>query len=158
MGSNDIEVETKYKGVGGWLRLLCFIFTVCTPLLTLYALSASYKESHLYFNRFPGLQAIFYIDSFLCAILIILSIRAGIALWRIKPRAVKIAKNYLLFYLVFSIIEIFLPFFAGLPQQVNEAMIPMVLKVAVQSITFFGIWYSYLSFSKRVKITYNSSL
>jgi hypothetical protein len=87
--------------------------------------------------------------------LMILSIRAGMALWNIKPGAVRIAKKYLLLFLGYSVIALFLPFMAGLPSESNDAMVPEIVKGAFQSILYFGIWYSYLSISKRVLNTYN---
>lgn len=147
--------QNKYKSVEGWLSFLCFIFVIGTPAGTLYNLGSSYTETVQYFEQFPGLLTIFVIDSILSIALMIFSIRAGIALWNIKPRAVRIAKNFLLLFLGYSVIIIFLPFMAGLPSEVNDAMIPDIVKGAVKGLFFFGIWYSYLSISKRVLGTYN---
>lgn len=93
MTYSNNEQLGKYKGVGGWLYLLCFALTIGSPLRTLYNLSTPYNETSQYFDQFPGLQNILYIDGFLSVLLMVLSIRAGIALWSIKPGAVKIAKN-----------------------------------------------------------------
>jgi hypothetical protein len=150
------EPLERYKSVGGWLLLLCFALTIGTPLRTLFNLITSYRETSPYFDLFPGLQNLLYIDGFVSIVLIILSIRAGIALIRIKPGAVKTAKNYLLIFLGYSVIAVFLPFTAGLPSEANDAMIPEIAKSAVQSLFFFGIWYWYLNVSKRVEATYKS--
>ena len=151
------EQSEKY-GVRGWLLLLCFALTIGSPLRTLYNFITSYNETVALFDLFPGLKNLFYIDGCLSAVLMILSIRAGIALWTIKEGAVKTAKNYLLIFLGYSVIAIFLPFVAGLPSEANDVMIPEVIKSTVQSLVFFGIWYSYLNTSKRVKATYNSDI
>jgi hypothetical protein len=82
------EQQEKYRGVGGWLLLLCFALTIGTPLRTLYNLITSYNETSPFFNQFPGLRNLLYIDVLLSVTLMILSIRAGIALWSIKPEAV----------------------------------------------------------------------
>lgn len=148
------EPLDKYRGVGGWLLLLCFALTIGSPLRTIYNLITSYNETSQYFNQFPGLQSVFYIDGLLSAVIMALSIRAGIALWSIKHRAVNIAKNYLLILLGYSVIAVFLPFAAGLPSDVNDAMVPEVAKGAIQSLFFIGVWYWYLNVSKRVKETY----
>ena len=156
---SDINNEPleKYKRVGGWLLLLCFALTIGSPLRTLYNLITSYNQTSPYFDQFPGLQNLLYIDGFLSVVLIVLSIRAGIALWSIKPGAVKIAKNYFLIFLGYSLIAVFLPFTAGLPTEANDAMIPEVAKGAIQSLFYFGIWYWYLNVSKRVEATYKSN-
>ena len=88
----------------------------------------------------------------------ILSIRAGIALWTIKQKAVKIAKNYFWIFLAYSVVAIFLPFTAGLPSEANVAMVPEIIKGFLQSLIFFGVWYSYLKVSKRVKATYYTEI
>lgn len=148
------EQLDKYRDVGGWLLLLCFALTIGSPLRTIYNLITSYNETSQYFNQFPGLQSVFYIDGLLSSIIMVLSIRAGIALWSIKHGAVNIAKNYLLILLGYSVIAALLPFTAGLPSDVNDAMVPEVIKGGIQSLFFIGIWYWYLNASKRVKETY----
>jgi len=153
------EQLTPYKKIGGWLFLLCFGLIIGTPLRTLYVLLTSYKATSIYFIQFPGLQYMVYIDSFLSVIVVILSVRAGIALWSIKRGAVNIAKKYLYVFLGYSVIATILPFTAGLPSEANDAMIPEVAKGLFQALCFFGIWFWYLNVSKRVKATYeNSSL
>jgi hypothetical protein len=158
MTDYNSEQLVKYKGVGGWLLLLCFALTISSPLSTLYNLITSYNETSQYFDQFPGLQNLLYIDGFLSVLLMVLSIRAGIALWSIKPGAVKIAENYFLIILGYSVIVIavFPPFIAGLPSEANDAMIQEVAKGTIQRLFFFGIWYWYLNVSKRVKATYIS--
>jgi hypothetical protein len=146
----------KYKGVGGWLLLLCFALTIGSPLRTLYNLMNSYNESSQYFQQFPRLQYLLYVDGFLGLFLMVLSIRAGSALWNVKPGAVKIAKNYFMFFLGYSIFAVFAPFTVGFPSEVNDALIPEVAGGAMQSLFYFGIWYMYLNQSKRVKATYLS--
>jgi hypothetical protein len=147
--------HNKYKSIEGWLSLLCFVLIIGSPLSTLYNLVTSYIDISQYIDQFPGLLIILCIDSMLSITLMILSIRAGMALWNIKPAAVRIAKKYLLLFLGYSVIALFLPFMAGLPSESNDAMVPEIVKGAFQSILYFGIWYSYLSISKRVLNTYN---
>ena len=156
---SDFRKEQLLKcRVGGWLLLLCFALAIGSPLRTLYNLITSYNATVTLFDQFPGLRSLLYIDGTLSIVLMALSIRAGIALWTIKQGAVNIAKNYLLIFLGYSVIAMFLPFIAGLPSEANDAMIPEVIKSILQSLVFFGIWYSYLNVSKRVKSTYSSDI
>ena len=156
---SDLKNEQSGKsGVRGWLLLLCFALTIGSPLRTLYNLITSYNEIAPLFDFYPGLKNLLYIDVFLSFVIMVLSIRAGIALWTIKQNAVKIVKNYFWIFMAYSVVAIFLPFTAGLPSESNDAMIPEVIKGFVQSLIFFGIWYSYLSVSKRVKATYYSEM
>ncbi len=154
--SNFNEYSGSKKGVGGWLLLLCFALTIGSPLMSLYNMYLSYSNAYIYFDQFPGFRNICYIDIVLSLVLVVLSIRAGLALWRIQPGAVKIAKKYFLYLLGYSLISICLPFMAGLPVESNAAMIPVIVKGTFQTWLFIGIWYSYLTMSKRVEATYFS--
>jgi len=84
------------------------------------------------------------------------SIYAGVALWQKKQDAVRIAKRYFVTFLLYTVVASALPFMAGLPSQANEAMIAELFKDASRSFLFFGIWYSYLNKSRRVKNTFPS--
>lgn len=150
------EQSLQTKGVGGWLLLLCFALTIGSPLRTLYNLVTAYEQTSPLFVRFPGLQTLLYVDGFFSIVLMALSIRAGIALWMIKPGAVQTAKTYLLIFLGYSVISMFMPFMAGLPPAANDAMIPEVTRSILQSLFYFGIWYWYLNVSKRVQATYRT--
>jgi len=146
---SDLKQSEK-SGVGGWLLLLCCTLTIFSPLKTLYYLNSSYNGIAPLFDLHPSLKNLFNIDAFLSIILMILSMRAGFALWEIKQNAVKIAKNYFWIFMVYSVVALFLPLIAGLPVDVNDAI------GFAQSLIYIGIWYSYLDVSKRVKATYYS--
>jgi Protein of unknown function (DUF2569) len=148
--------EPRYKGVGGWLLLLCLGLTVFGPAMTLYSLSAGYTESSPYFDQFPGLKVVTVVDALLCFALMAFSIYAGAGLWTIRPGAVQVAKKYLLCFLGYHAVEAILPFLAGLPAAANEAMIVEVVKEALKGVLYFAIWYSYLNKSERVRSTYAS--
>jgi len=151
-GERDEYVE--YKGVKGWLLILCIILTIISPLFSIISLISSYNLASTYFYMYPGLRIVTIIDTILSIGLIAFSIYAGISLWKVKSGAVKIAKKYLRTFLGYSIIAIFLPFTAGLPSQANSAMLGAALGIAIRSWIFIAIWYSYLNKSKRVKATY----
>jgi hypothetical protein len=147
--------ESRYKGVGGWLLLFCLVLTVFSPLITLGSLAAGYGESSKYFHQFPGLLVITVIDTFLSVGLVAFSVYAGIGLWTIRPGAVQMARRYLFFFLGYLAISAILPFMAGLPSSVHEAMFAQVARDTFRGVIFFAIWYSYLNKSKRVSATYH---
>lgn len=151
------EQNVSEIGVKGWLLLFCLSLTIFSPIRTFYYLFTSYDELASLFYLFPGVKNLLYIDGTLSIILMIISIRAGIALWSIKPGAVKTAKNYLLFFLGYTVIALFLPFTAGLPAEANEVMIPEMAKGGIKALIYFGIWFWYLNVSTRVAATYNIS-
>ena len=148
------EQLKKYSGVRSWLLVLCIVLTLGIPIKTLYNLIIMYQDSHKYFQLLPNLAIYFYIDIVLSLIIIVLSIRAGIALWTIKPRAVKTAKNYLFLYLCYAVISLFLPIIVGIYTKINEALIIEIILSGLQALIFFSICYVYLNVSNRVKVTY----
>jgi hypothetical protein len=150
------SVEPRYKGVGGWLLLLCLGLTVFSPLITLVSLATSYSVSSQYFDRFHGLLVITVVDTLLSAGLMVFSVYAGVGLWSIRPGAVRTAKRYLLWFLGYHAVAAILPFTAGLPSAANDAMIAQVLKDTVKGVVYFAIWYSYLNRSERVRATYGA--
>lgn len=148
--------DAQHFGVKGWLLLFCLSLTVFSPLLTLYNLGIAYEETSSLFNRYPGLQNLFYIDLILSLALTAFSIYAGIALWNIKPDAVKIAKAYLLTFLAYTVVASILPFQAGLPSSSNDLMMQEVMIGLLRSGIYVVIWYWFLNVSVRVKATYDS--
>ncbi len=146
------------KGVGGWLLLFCLSLTVFGPLKTLITYVISFEDQLDLFDYYPSWQAIFYIDSIFSLFLTIMSIRAGLALWAIKPKAVQIAKNYLLLYFGYSVVAMMLPFFVDFPSSSHSILLLQLAKSFFLSMLFFIVWYKYLNVSKRVKATYGSDL
>ena len=161
-GENEIVVtrpapaEPQYKGVGGWLLLLCLGLTVFTPLLTMGSLAMGVRESLSYFDQFPGILVMTVIDTILSLGLVAFSIYAGTGLWSIRPGAVQMAKRFLLCFLGYQAIAAILPFTAGLPSAATEAMIATVARDLFRGVIYFAVWYSYLNKSKRVIATYHS--
>jgi hypothetical protein len=140
--------------VGGWLLFFCLVLSVLSPLATLVAFLKTYKETSLFFPRFPRLMVIIDIDVLLSLCLMTFSIYAGVWLWRVRPGAVSMAKRYLFCFLGYQAIASVLPFFAGLPPEANAAMLSGVGKDFFKGVVFFAVWYAYLSSSKRVRETY----
>ena len=143
-----------YNQVGGWLLFLCIVLVIISPLRTIFNLFVSYSILESLLEKYPGMLMILIVDVFLSTIVMILSVRAGLLLWKIAANAVRNAKNYFLIFLGYSLIASFLPYIAGLPSSYNEAMLPETIKGIIQSLIFFGIWYSYLNVSVRVSETY----
>jgi Protein of unknown function (DUF2569) len=145
------EIPTR---VGGWLLLFCLTLTVFSPLITLSSLAAGYGQVSKYFDEFPGLRVITVIDTLLSLGLMAFSIYAGTRLWSIRPRAVQIAKRYLLCLLGYYAVGTTLPFLSGLPSAANWAMMAALVKDTLRGVFYLAVWYSYLHMSERVKATY----
>lgn len=154
MSDFNNEQSDKYKSVGGWLKFLCIILTIISPLRTVSYLFKSYIEISPVLNEFHGLRNLFLTESFLTIVLMILSVRAGLYLWNIEDGAVKVAKNYLLIFFGLSVISTLLPFAFEMPPGVNEPTIFEIVKYTILYSIFPFIWYWYLDASERVKATY----
>jgi hypothetical protein len=146
----------EYKGVRGWLLLLCLGLTVFSPLFRLGDLVWGYQGSSKHFDQFPGLLVIIVIDTIFSLGLMAFSVYAGIGLWSIRPGAVQMAKRYLLYFLGYHAVAAILPFMAGLPSAATKAMIMPVAQNTLEGVIYFAVWYSYLNNSKRVKATFES--
>ncbi|MCT4614762.1 MAG: DUF2569 domain-containing protein [Marinifilaceae bacterium] len=151
---NSEKQIKKYDSVGGWLLLLCFSLLIGTPIRTLYNLSLPSIESLGILSDNPSLKSFLVVDGVLAVVIMILSIRAGIALWTNKPKAVKTTKNYLLVLLSYSVIAAFLPFIFDFSSAYNDGLVLLGAEGFIKSTIYVGIWYWYLCDSKRVQYTY----
>ena len=151
------EVQPKYKGVGGWLLLLCLTLTIFRPLFTLIGLVSALNTASLLSTQFPSFFTFVVIDTILSVGLMCFSIYAGVALWTVKSGAVKIAKTYLLVFIAYAVIENFLLFTVGLPSQ-SDIVLEEGIKQIIRSAAYFFVWYAYLTKSERVKATYSDDL
>lgn len=153
--SDNTQARVKYKGVRGWLLLLCLILTVFSPLGNVVLMAIGFNGVTSYLKQFPGLLTPLVIDTMLRAGLIGFSIYAGMSLWRIRPNAVNIAKAFLCTFLCITILSVFLPLLAGLSAELCGAMIKEGFKQLAGPFCFYWMWNSYLNNSKRVTATYS---
>jgi Protein of unknown function (DUF2569) len=152
------QVQLKYKGVGGWLLLLCLNLTIFSPLLTLSNLVGNIKTANLYSTQFPSLFNFVVINTILAVGLMCFCIYAGVALWTVKNGAVKIAKTYLLVSLAVSVVEFLLLFTVKLPSKSYSILIGQGIRQIIRSVVYFAVWYAYLNKSERVKATYGDDM
>jgi hypothetical protein len=144
----------KYRGVHGWLLLFCIALTILSPLFTLVTFLMSFQIAQDIAFYYPRFMTITIIDLVLGVGLMIFSIYAGVLLWRVKPNAVRMAKRYLIIFIIYAIISSVLPLMVGFEDKIVASMAGALIKGLAGSIVYFGIWYSYLTISKRVKATY----
>ena len=155
--ANDNK-PNKFEGVKGWLLLFCIILAIINPIGTFLNLNNGWADTYQYFDEVNGMETFVITDTVIAILVMLLSIRAGIALWKIKPRAVIIARNYLLIFLGYTVLSSqFLGYISGLSSDIIEAMRPEMQIILRDGLIYFGIWFSYLSLSRRVKATYSLS-
>jgi hypothetical protein len=149
--------EMQLKGVGGWLLFLILSLTIFGPLTTVHNLVTGYEQSSRYFDRFPALLTIEWVDILLSTAFVCLSVYAGVLLWRIQPNAVKTAKSVLKLVIAYYFIVIVVAALAGLPAGMTGFIIGNLMVGLIRAAIFVAIWHSYLKKSKRVQATYFNS-
>ena len=87
--------------------------------------------------------------------LAIFSCITGLRLWLIKPRAVELAKRYLLTYLIAQL-AFFLFWLALIRPKAPVALAEMAWYHVAGPLPFVALCYSYLEHSKRVRDTYGT--
>lgn len=139
------QLQFDYRGVRGWLLFFCLSLTVFSPLGTIVLVSLQIPDIVIQASQFSGLpKVIFLIITFsLPSGFSLFGIYAGIALWRVRHNAVKIAKTYLFTFFICNIIYSLL---------LNDRHVGMFWLVS--TIVYFALWYAYLIKSKRVNAIY----
>ncbi len=155
------SVRQDLVGIGGWLKFLCISLTILLPaslFLTIVAYWIGFVQSHGYGPSlgtgqlgFPLLFSLF---------ITIFGIVAGKCLWDVRPNAIFITKQYLIYAVIASIIGPFVSYYSW-----NEnprffirpsigSMIESSLLSLTISIVMASIWWYYLNNSERVHNTY----
>jgi hypothetical protein len=142
------------SGVGGWLLLFCISITIISPVYSVILLITGLTQSIDVLPIYPGYIITLITDTVLSIGLIGFSVYTGVRLWSIKPRAVRTAKILLVSLLCYNILSPLLIYLAGFTPSINNEILSDYGKDFVRGIIFFGVWFAYLSSSKRVKNTY----
>ena len=151
-----------YYGVGGWLAIFIFSVVFVGPVYHIRYAIQHYTENMersiqpyplylLYFGETAARIAVYGYGMF-----------AGIQLWRIRPNAVKHAKQFLIVLLLLPIAE-YLIGINWLTLLISEEARAIVLsnflagktaRIIVHGAIYSAVWYGYLSHSERVRVTY----
>lgn len=157
-----LEIETSPKGVKGWLLLLCLNFTIFIPASYLYQINCVLDLFNSTRNRILLLmfKALLVYNILIIATILflaILSFYAGLRLWHIKPRAVKISKAFLIIQLILTFIITTIRPFTTFSIEPKGTIFGAILLSLIPSLLQFSLWYLYLSKSSRVYNTYRST-
>ena len=146
-------IDPRYKGVGGWLYVLIISLTLFSPLAMLSGILNSSKDWAHYFSRAPNLPVIVQITNIIGVCLIAFSIYAGLSLWNQWANAVVVTKLFLISLLTTSIVLPFLPLTIILPESLHDKVLHEAW-YSLPQLIFPIVWFSYLTYSKRVAATY----
>ncbi len=87
--------------------------------------------------------------------LAIFSFHAGLGLWGLKPKAIKTTKVFLITQLSLMVIIITIRTFMENSLGGNANSIGDLIKGLIPFLSYFSVWYLYLSYSRRVHNTYS---
>jgi hypothetical protein len=152
-----MDDDSRYKGVAGWLLLLCVSLTILDPfaiLLNLVYVTSTVKP---YFERDAALVRLIVVGGVCRIALMLASIYAGISMWKGLPGAPAIARKYFLAVSFYSVFSIFLPAVVGMPEEAYREIAGSAIVNGLVTILYAAAWYLYLIRSKRVRATYTVS-
>ncbi len=142
-------VSSPYYGWGGWLAFFCIVQIFLQPIILLVLCIADASV----FGQDSNLDGFLVIEIAGMLGMAVFGIIAGVRLWRIRPRAVSVAKAYLVTALAWSVLKAILSF-AMLEGRYQDAVGAQEAQGVVFTIVPFAIWFTYFNVSKRVKATY----
>jgi hypothetical protein len=148
------ESSVQPKGAGGWLLFLCIILTVLTPLGILAGMSGAVALMDETKDLYPTFSDTVILMTLPRFVLVCLSIRAGVLLWKEEPGAVAKAQTFLIAYVAYSIALICVAYVGDLPPAARDLVRNAYGVSALQVLFFATVWHQYLSRSARVRNTF----
>ena len=136
--------KEELKGICGWLLFFIITLVFVTPLSILYYLSSDY---YIIDGQFDNGLALISVGFAVWAVIV------GISLWRKSPQAVIRTKEFLITYLAFAIVSMIVGIIFISDLLADDIFIEDSVNL-IRYIVYFGIWFSYLNVSKRVKNTF----
>ena len=150
------QPDERYKGVRGWLLVLCLMLIVGGPVISGWLMTNEYARFAPIFTETGDLQAVILISLLSTACSVAFGIYAGLRLWLIRPKAVSTAKYALLVGLAADIITTAIEVAAGQTPNAGDRLLFQVEVNLIPSLIFFTLCFAYLNRSKRVNATYKS--
>jgi hypothetical protein len=149
MAVNDVE---RYRGVRGWLLLLCVNLTILDPAAIVLGVFGALPLAD--FEKDPEMLRFLLISGGCRLALAAFSVYSGTALWRILPDAPNTARRYFQAVSIYSAFALLLPGIVGLPEELYAQMAGATLVSSVVTLCYVAVWYVYLGKSRRVKATF----
>ncbi len=149
---------SNYKGVKGWLLLLCVCLAILDPMAGIFNLMIVTEVMQPYFDQDPALFNLVLVGGICNICLLVYSMYTGVSLWKVSSNAVASAKRYLLILFHYSFVSIFLPQLFGLSEKTQTEVYKTNPLNNVIIMLYAFVWYLYLRRSKRVKATYGEDM
>ncbi len=148
--------DEAYRGVKGWLFILCLNVAVLDPITMLLTIFLVTNATKPYFGEHPELLRLCLASGVCRLALAVFSIYAGIGLWRAVPGALSVAKKYLMAVVLYAVVASLLPVIVGMPRESYEEFAGQTLFNSLLTACYATLWYVYLLHSRRVRATYTS--
>jgi len=143
IAARQAAYREELRGVRGWLLFLCFVLVFGKPIL---CVSAAFRifANPIWRHKTPDM-----ITAVVNVLIAACSIIAGLKLWLVKPRAEQFAKDFFLVSAAVSVSQ-------------NIALrvvwgVPNVERFVVANLFSSALWYLYLTYSDRVRFTYEQA-
>ncbi len=147
----------QYRGVRGWLLILCLNIAILDPLTMLLTIFLVTSATKPFFGEHPELFRLCLASGICRLALAVFSVYAGLGLWKVVPGALSVAKKYLLAVVLYSVVASFLPALVGVPRESYQEFANDTVFNSFITMAYAIAWYIYLQRSKRVKATYTSA-
>ncbi len=148
------NVGLEYRGVKGWLLVLCVCLCILDPAAIFFNLIHATNLARADFDKNPALLRLIVTNGFFSIGFLVFSLYAGVSLWRLHPRAVTYAKRYFICASLYAVVSVFLPELFGLPEANRKVVAAASIVNTFLTVFYMGAWYLYLLRSKRVAATY----
>jgi hypothetical protein len=149
--------DKQYKGVKGWLLLLCINLTILDPFAMLFNLVSITHLTKPHLDTSPPLLHLVLIGGACSLALMVFSVYAGISLWKVLPNAISTVKKYFFAVFFYSLFSTLLPSLVGLPEKSQVDFSANTALNSLITVLYVAAWFVYLNRSRRVKATYESA-
>ncbi|MCO4240855.1 zinc ribbon domain-containing protein [Acidovorax facilis] len=147
--------DSKILGVYGWLRFFCVLLGFLNPLIILGNIRAGYAEVAPFYAQYPQFRQLFGIEATSGVLTAGLGMMAAYLLWKRFASAVVFAKVYLVAVFFMSLVQLVaLSTIQGFPPEVMSVLREEGAKGVAKAFVGCALWYCYLQFSSRVRMTY----
>lgn len=153
----------KPVGVEGWLLWFCLNLAVINPIITIFMVLYNY----LWYLSNPKIWSKLSWDVHVLALsetvplvwLALAGLYVGIRLWQEKSNAVRLAKGFLISFLILNLCSVSLVLivqgvFVRSWGSIRIETWEWAFMRTIQTLIYFGVWFAYLHSSRRVQNTF----
>jgi hypothetical protein len=146
---------SSHSGVRGWLLVLCLYLMLLIPALAILGLIGAWQTA----PSSPALRSALALEAVFELALAAFAFYAGLTLYRIRPKAVAVAKVYFITILTLGLLGLGIVVITSLGQRPDavfgSALRGPVAFATIREVLFSLLWLAYLERSSRVRGTFS---